>query len=289
MKISYFVFKDDIVYEVVNGKLIFIKDKRFDGKKIVDIKHFSTFYIDEKGIKHIKKYDENWQELKCKWDDELIFDKSLKRWRVKTEEEKLNELKQQKINKLKKFAYEYIISKYPLWKQNNDLSDKETIIIKLIAKFGSVITTDDIRKSIYDIMAGYSDVYTELVKYGIKAGYIQTDKNNKPLYTYILKDGTKIIANIDREYRDSDGNLQIIPEDQIIDRNLLFVNGIDINIINEAVELVDKLLVITKRVIWKNAVREKTDELEQIILNVKTIDELEKIDFSVIKLPLSFV
>ena len=175
MKVKFYKFEGDLVYEVRdNGELVFVEDKRFDGTRMVNIQDYTTFYIDENGIKHIQQLNPNWQQLNCNWDDELVFDTSINQWRVKTPEELLNDYKQKKIEGLKKIAYDYITSNYPLWKQNNDLSDKESIVIKLVAKFNGSVTADDIRKSIYNILAGYSDVYMELVKYGIKAGFIKT-------------------------------------------------------------------------------------------------------------------
>jgi len=281
-----YITENDLVYDE-NGNLIVRARYDEETGKIFDIADLNLrkFYIDENGIKHIRKYKEEWQELECKWNDELVFDESLKRWRVKTEKEKLEEIKQQKINELKQKAYEYIISHYPLWKQSNDLSDKETIVIKLIAMFDNVVTADDIRKSIYNVMAGHTTSYMELVKYGVKAGYIQTDENGFPLYTYELKDGSTIVANINREYKDSDGNKQIIPQRLVVDRHLLFTKGVNMNIINEAIELVDKLLEIVKRIVWKDSVRAKVDELEQKILNARSIDEVNNIDLSYIEIP----
>jgi len=272
---------NDLVYDL-EGNLIIRARYDEETDKVYDIAdlNIDKFYIDENGIKHIKKYNENWQELKCKWNDELVFDNG--KWRIKTEQEKLEEYKQQLIHELKNYAYKYIITYYPLWKQNNDLSDKESIVVSI---FNGSITTDDIRKSIYNIFSGKSDVYTELVRYGVKAGFIKTDENGLPLYEYLLKDNSKMIANINREYKNKNGEIKIIPEDQIIDRNLIFSENVDKNVINTAVVLAKQLIKIAKRIIWKDSVREKVNELEIQIKNAKTFEELNSIDFSVIEIP----
>ena len=279
MKITYYKFINDLVYEIKDDeKLEFINDLRYDGEKIVDPRNYNTFFIDEKGIKHIKKFKDSWQELKCKFDDELVFDKTLKKWRVKTEKEKLKEEKEKLIKQMKEEAYNFIVSYYPLWKQNSDLSDKEVITTKIIANFKNVINETDIRKSIYDILSGNSTIYKELVNYGIKAGLIETDENNLPLYKYILKDGKTIIANISGIYKDEKGNKKQINFDNVKDRFLLFKNGVDPNLINTSVKLVEKLVKIAKRISWKNKVREKVDEIENKIKQANNLNELHKID-----------
>ena len=75
-----------------------------DAKEVVDIRELSqpyTFYIDEKGIKHILQLNPNWQPLKCSWDDKLVNDNGS--WRVKTETERLQEKKQEKQEELLSF------------------------------------------------------------------------------------------------------------------------------------------------------------------------------------------
>ena len=281
MKLKFYKFIDDLVYEVLNdGSLKFVNKLRYDGEKIVEARAFKTFYIDEKGIKHIKKLNPNWQELNCNFDDPIIFDKSISKWRVKTPEEILEELKQEKIQNLKQKAYEYIVSKYPLWKQSNDLSDKEIIVTKLVAIFNNIVFADDIRKTIYEILAGKSDLYTELVKYGIKANLIETDDKGLPLYTYYLKDGSTIIANINGEYVDSDGNTKVIDKSLVVDRSLIFKEGVDKNIIDEAYKLSSALLDISKRILWKDEVRRKVNEIEEKIKSASDINELDKIDIN---------
>ena len=72
--------------------------------EVIDIRNLPqpyTFYIDEKGIKHILQLNPNWQPLKCSWDDKLVNDNGS--WRVKTETEKLQEKKQEKQEKLLSF------------------------------------------------------------------------------------------------------------------------------------------------------------------------------------------
>jgi len=279
MKVTYYKFIDDLVYEIKDDeRLEFINDLRYDGEKIVKPRNYNTFFIDEKGIKHIKKFKDNWQELKCNFDDELVFDKTLKKWRVKTEKEKLKEEKEKLIKQMKEETYNFIVSYYPLWKQNSDLSDKEVITTKIIANFKNVINETDIRKSIYDILSGNSTIYKELVNYGIKAGLIETDENNLPLYKYILKDGKTIIANISGIYKDEKGNKKQINFNNVKDRFLLFKNGVDPNLINTSVKLAEKLVKIAKRITWKDKVREKVDEIENKIKQANNLNELHKID-----------
>lgn len=48
---------------------------RFADGKVKDIsKHSGSFFINKVGNKHIKKNHEDWQELQCEWDDEVIHD-----------------------------------------------------------------------------------------------------------------------------------------------------------------------------------------------------------------------
>jgi len=73
-------------------------------KEVIDIRKLPqpyTFYIDEKGIKHILQLNQNWQPLQCNYDDELINDNGI--WRVKTEAEKLQEKIQEKQGVLLSF------------------------------------------------------------------------------------------------------------------------------------------------------------------------------------------
>jgi len=85
-------------------------------KKVIDIRQLPQpykFYIDEKGIKHILQLDPSWQPLECNWDDELVNDNGM--WRVKTEEEKLQERKEQNkrnMLRLQKERLEQILDRY---------------------------------------------------------------------------------------------------------------------------------------------------------------------------------
>jgi len=71
---------------------------RFDGQKIVDASTYTTFYVDENGTKHIIQHNPSWQELQCKFDDELVNENGV--WRVKTKEDYLKELKQDLKNQV---------------------------------------------------------------------------------------------------------------------------------------------------------------------------------------------
>ena len=113
---------DDLIYNIDGDNLILIEDKRWDGINIVDPHNFTQFYIDNNGIKHISP-NENYQPLKCNFDDIILFDSTLIKWRVATEEEKENILLNQKIKKLSEFTKDYILNFYPLIKQNSDLYD----------------------------------------------------------------------------------------------------------------------------------------------------------------------
>lgn len=57
---------------------------RFADGNVKDIsEHDGPFYINKHGNKHIKKNHQDWQELQCEWDDELVHEGST--WRVKTD------------------------------------------------------------------------------------------------------------------------------------------------------------------------------------------------------------
>ena len=105
--------KDDILIAIIEGDFSdYIEIEDFnpylrynpESEEIIDIRELSqpyTFYIDEKGVKHILQLNQNWQPLKCNWDDELVNDNGT--WRVKTEAEKLQEKKQEKQEELLSF------------------------------------------------------------------------------------------------------------------------------------------------------------------------------------------
>lgn len=128
-----------IIYGDVNGVEIPHTDisyLRYDpnNNKVIDIRELPqpyTFYIDKYGIKHIVQIDKNWQPLECNWNDELIFDKSINQWRVKTESEKISELKQEAQKRLVQYEkqrlqkildeYSYIdLSDVQLYANQND-------------------------------------------------------------------------------------------------------------------------------------------------------------------------
>ncbi|SNZ11886.1 hypothetical protein SAMN06265182_2130 [Persephonella hydrogeniphila] len=87
-------------------------------KEVIDIRKLPqpyTFYIDEKGIKHIIQAEPSWQPLDCTWYDELVFDTTTNQWRVKTADEKLAELKEEKqkqLLQLEKSRLQKVLDKY---------------------------------------------------------------------------------------------------------------------------------------------------------------------------------
>ena len=153
---------NDLVYDL-EGNLVVRARYDENSDKIFDIADLDLdkFYIDENGIKHIRKYDENWQELKCKWDDELVFDENQGKWRIKTEEERLRE----KRNKYKKEFVDLtndfllsVLSKYD-WGEtyeeciaelNQSTFSVLTELLYYIRKRDNTITTDDIRIQIIE-------------------------------------------------------------------------------------------------------------------------------------------
>jgi hypothetical protein len=236
MGIKRYKIIQDLVYEITGDDELILTNERFDGAKIFTPRGVKVYYIDDKGIKHIKQYDESWQPLECDFNDELVFDSTTNTWRVKTEQEKLQDLKQQKIKELKQFAYNYITSNYPLWKQNNDLSDAQQIATELVSLFHNVLTTDDIRYAIYQVLSGQKSVNDIMIEYGLKAGLLKRDPN----------DPSKVIldSNIDESY------------------------------ISHIMELANKLLEISKRILWKNKIRENVNKVEKQIEEMNNLDEL---------------
>ena len=104
---------DDLVYDK-DGNLIPRARRIIDedgNERIVDIAdlNLEVFYVDEQGIKHIEKYNPNWQEVKCRWNDPLVFDNG--KWRKKTEEEILSDRKREAIKTVKEVSFkEFLIN-----------------------------------------------------------------------------------------------------------------------------------------------------------------------------------
>ena len=174
MKLVKYITENDLIYKIApdSKEKIFIQDKRYNPQtnEIIDIKPLTKFYIDENGIKHIIRLKDTWQELNCKWDDELVFDGN--KWRVKTYEEKLIELKNKKINELAEITKNYIYRYYPDVKQKSDLNDKEFHTTLLITKMN--YTADYIAKQVYEsaarILSNQSTLQTEISR-------LSTDEN----------------------------------------------------------------------------------------------------------------
>jgi len=135
-------------------------------KQIIDIRELPqpyTFYIDEKGIKHIVQLDESWQPLKCNWYDELVNENGI--WRVKTEEEKLEEYKQEKLKELDSKAKNYItdILSQLDWgntyeeciaelKDTEDLNEK--LVYAILINYTDTLTINDIIKNAIYYLTG---------------------------------------------------------------------------------------------------------------------------------------
>lgn len=89
---------------------------RFDGNAVLDGNDWEgPFFIDAGGVKHIAQHDPSWQELACKFTDDLTFDGNT--WRVSTAADLLEQSKQQAkeltVQRAQQFAIG-VLSDYPL-------------------------------------------------------------------------------------------------------------------------------------------------------------------------------
>lgn len=161
---------------------------RFDGQKIVDASTYTTFYIDENGIKHIVQHDPSWQELQCKFDDILVKDSDTGNWRAMTEEEIKEQKEKERIQELSDACKNYILSFYPAIKQQSDIADKvyfETVlkavgisnleadIIKRVEDFYNGKTLDEV---ISDVADENKEAYLQLIKVGVRVNWVQRCK-----------------------------------------------------------------------------------------------------------------
>jgi len=154
-KFTIYKINNDLVYELTPEGEKLREDLRYNEDKntIERADRYNKFYIDRNGFKHIKKYENDWQELECKWNDELIFDKKLNKWRVKTEEDKKKELIEKNIRKLEEITDKYILNLFK--KYNEDFNDivteiqyLEGRILYLAALYNINITIDEIKQKI---------------------------------------------------------------------------------------------------------------------------------------------
>lgn len=91
---------------------------RFNGTDLIDAIGITSFYIDSRGRKHITKFDSSWQQLSCKFDDELSLDNNV--WKVVS---KLSVYQDKMYAQFKRQLYAFIIKgcDFPEWKQVNYL------------------------------------------------------------------------------------------------------------------------------------------------------------------------
>lgn len=112
---SYYTVKNDMLQTAskLSPNAFYLEKRegwhRYDSAKktIVDARVYSDFFIDSAGIKHIEQPNKTWQKLVCSFNDELI--KQGETWHVKTEQDTLNEVKQelrQLINEKKAQSFE---------------------------------------------------------------------------------------------------------------------------------------------------------------------------------------
>jgi len=182
----------------------------------------------------------------------------------------LNKLKYEKIEQLKQMAFNYISEKYPLWKQNNDILDKERIVVELVSLTDSKITSDELRRMIYDILAGNRKEYEVYAYIAKKLGIAELDNNNKVLLTVLFVNGKKKVVNINEidSLKGQILNVQVMVKDNFKEKFAAIVN------------LFRQLIDIAKRIYWKDLVRQKVNLIEQKILNSSNIKELLDINLT---------
>lgn len=78
-----------------------IENQIYVDDKFYDISNINIFYIDDSGQKHVEKLEDSWQELKCEFSDQLVFDVA---WRVKNEADIFSDKKIKAIRQIKEFA-----------------------------------------------------------------------------------------------------------------------------------------------------------------------------------------
>lgn len=66
---------------------------RYDAEndEVLDVAEVTVFYIDARGLKHIKPFEPHWQALTCRWDDDLVMSGGT--WRVRGDDDRLSEAK----------------------------------------------------------------------------------------------------------------------------------------------------------------------------------------------------
>ena len=178
----YGTVKDDLIIAISSNEGVQIPHYeveylRYNPKtqKIIDIRKIPqpyTFYIDEKGIKHIVKLNDNWQELKCNWNDELVLDNG--KWRVKTKEEKRIEIIQQYQNSLKNLEFQrlqQILTKYgykdlgdvQYWHSQDPKDEEPAGLLMWYKAYDDAIWNeiDNLQNKIYEQLKEYDPVAVE--------------------------------------------------------------------------------------------------------------------------------
>jgi len=149
----------------------------------------------------------------------------------------LEEVKKEKIQEVKQKAGEHINFNYPVWKQSNDLSDKEKLVVELVYLFSKQITADDLRIAVADIISG-----------------------NK--------------TNINGEYIDNAGIAQTVDFTQVISKVPVLTAQATPELIDNIKQKAQRLIEITQRILWKDKVREQSNQIEEEIQSLQTIDEV---------------
>ena len=136
---------------------------RYDGQRVVYAKEYSTFYIDEKGVKHIKQLDPLWQEVVCRFTDELKYNKTKKQWVVKYDSLEMEYARKQVVEQAERILADYIHEHYPDVKQRSDMIDKEyyvSTLLEALAKSESNNTSS--LTDVYTVIANVArEVYTQ--------------------------------------------------------------------------------------------------------------------------------
>jgi hypothetical protein len=103
---------------------------RFDGTNLADASTYTTFYIDDKGRKHVTKSDTSWQQINCNFSDLLAQNNGS--WGVISA---LSAYQSGAYNQFKNLLYQFVtkVCDFPEWKQVNyldryyELGSKDTL------------------------------------------------------------------------------------------------------------------------------------------------------------------
>jgi len=180
----------------------------------------------------------------------------------------LNRLKHEKIEQLKQIAFNYINEKYPLWKQNNDILDKEKNVVEIVSLSNGKLASDELRKLIYDILAKHKKEYEVYAYIAKKLGIAKLDSNGNILVSVLVVNGKRKTIKINEvsSIKEQVLDVQVIVEDEFKEKFTMLT------------DLFKQLINIARRIYWKDLIRQKVNLIEQKILGVTKIEELENID-----------